>query len=162
MTLSSKFVWKENDLMILPAGDFVNRGVTGTQHPPKGCSRVVEEWLSTLDKDRDRIINGCCTGIDEIIGRRAFERGFWVHGVVPANRSKVSRDFTRWCKTWELMDERTDYMQRNDRIVELSFDLTAFPRESIEQLRSGTWATVRRGWKKGITVTIISLEHLIP
>lgn len=136
------------------------RGVTGTQSPPRGSGRVIEEWLSTLDPSRDYIVCGVCIGIDTMVGRRAHERGFKVFGVVPANRSKVAPDFREWCDAWQEMPEGTDYMARNDELVKQIETLDAFPKESEEQLRSGTWATVRRGWKKGIPVEIHSLEFL--
>lgn len=165
MILGDKFTWKEGDLTFYPPlivpSKLRPRGVTGTQRPPRGSGKVVEEWLSTLDRTKDFIVCGVCIGIDEIVGRRAHERGFQVFGVVPWNRSRVARDFKTWCTGWQEMPEGTDYMDRNDELVKQVETLTAFPRESVEQLRSGTWATVRRGWKKGIPVDIWSLEHLI-
>lgn len=137
------------------------RGVTGTKSfsiPHSQVELIVDEWLETLTPMQDRIINGVCTGLDGIVGRRAHLRGFEVHGVVPFDRSRVCPDFKEWCSSWEEMPEGTDYMDRNDQLVAWSDDLTAFPRTSIEELRSGTWATVRRAQKKGIPVTIIPLN----
>ena len=46
------------------------------------------------------------------------------------------------------------YMARNDRLVEYADVLLAFPLTEEEEVRSGTWATVRRARKVGIPVEI--------
>lgn len=48
------------------------------------------------------------------------------------------------------------YMQRNQDIVDECEMLIATPKEDTEQLRSGTWGTVRRARKKGIAIVIIN------
>lgn len=158
--LSDKFVWKQDEVLVLPP-KLRPRGVTGTQRPPYGSGKVVEEWLSTLDREKDFIVCGVCIGMDTIIGKRAHERGFWVFGVVPWDRKKVAPDFRVWCFGYQEMPPGTDYMDRNQELVSQVIDLTAFPRENEEQLRSGTWATVRRARERGIPVEIRSLAHLI-
>lgn len=51
----------------------------------------------------------------------------------------------------------TDYMERND-VVALHVDvLLAFPADAEEELRSGTWATVRRVRKRGGEVRVRAL-----
>jgi len=47
------------------------------------------------------------------------------------------------------------YLERNKDIVRLSEVLIAAPETSREELRSGTWATVRYARKKGIPVFIL-------
>lgn len=51
------------------------------------------------------------------------------------------------------------YMKRNDALVEHCDVLLAFPRTTQEQLRSGTWSTVRRARKAGKEVRIYPLEQ---
>jgi hypothetical protein len=46
-------------------------------------------------------------------------------------------------------------IERNTEIVDDSDHLFAAPKEQFEQLRSGTWATVRRARKKGIPYEIL-------
>ena len=50
------------------------------------------------------------------------------------------------------------YMRRNDRLVEACTRLVALPRTSREELRSGTWATIRRARKAGVPVDIYPLS----
>jgi predicted Rossmann fold nucleotide-binding protein DprA/Smf involved in DNA uptake len=53
------------------------------------------------------------------------------------------------------------YMARNDRLVSHADTLIAFPAIATEQLRSGTWATIRRARKAGVPVRIypLTLAH---
>lgn len=132
-----------------------NHGYTGTQSPGPNAEAIVDAHLGTLNPERCIIVQGCCIGMDEIVGKRAHAQGFHVVGIVPANRSKVAPDYLDWCDTVIYMPEGTSYMDRNDEIVKWSYELTAFPNTDQEELRSGTWATVRRGWKKRIRVEII-------
>ena len=48
-----------------------------------------------------------------------------------------------------------EYIQRNHDIVDASDILVATPKEDTEQLRSGTWATIRYALKKGKKVYVI-------
>ena len=50
------------------------------------------------------------------------------------------------------------YMKRNDALVRACDILLAFPKTAKEELRSGTWATVRRGRKAGRDVRIHPLH----
>jgi hypothetical protein len=50
------------------------------------------------------------------------------------------------------------YMARNDALVACADILIAFPERPDEEVRSGTWATVRRARKAGITVVLAPLE----
>lgn len=47
------------------------------------------------------------------------------------------------------------YLERNDDIAEASDVLIACPKAKEEQLRSGTWSTVRRARKRGKLVILI-------
>jgi len=56
-----------------------------------------------------------------------------------------------------------DYLARNHFIVAYSEELVAAPKSNKEELRSGTWATIRYARKRKRMVTIIypdgSLEY---
>jgi predicted Rossmann fold nucleotide-binding protein DprA/Smf involved in DNA uptake len=56
-------------------------------------------------------------------------------------------------------DRGASYMLRNDRLVAHADILLAFPETGVEQIRSGTWSTVRRARKAGIGVHITPLSH---
>ena len=51
--------------------------------------------------------------------------------------------------------EKKEYLQRNKDVVDSSDTLVAFPRTYEEQLRSGTWSTIRYARKKNKTIVII-------
>lgn len=50
------------------------------------------------------------------------------------------------------------YMLRNDRLVAHADILLAFPETNAQQLRSGTWATIRRARRAGIGIQIHPLS----
>lgn len=50
------------------------------------------------------------------------------------------------------------YMKRNDALIADADVLLAFPQGEVEQIRSGTWATVRRARKRGMDVRIYPLD----
>jgi len=47
------------------------------------------------------------------------------------------------------------YMDRNQAIVDACDALVATPKEGFEELRSGTWSTIRRARRRGIPVHIL-------
>lgn len=133
----------------------IMHGYTGTQSPGPDAQAIVDAHLDTLRIEDHVIIQGGNRDMDAMIGRTAYARGFKVMTILPADRSKVAPDYAAW-STWVVeMPEGTDYMARNDEIVRLADILTAFPKTDREEVRSGTWATVRRGRRKGIRVEII-------
>jgi len=133
----------------------IMHGYTGTQSPGPNADAIIRAHLETLRIEDHCIIDGLNRDMDARIGRMAYAMGFKVLGILPWNRSKIAPDYERWCYQVYEMPPGTTYMQRNDEIIRLSDILTAFPRTAVEELRSGTWATIRRGWKKRIPVEII-------
>jgi len=72
-------------------------------------------------------------------------------GHPPTNRKKMSR----WCEyVCNDMIPAEPYLLRNHRIVDAVARMVACPKGE-EELRSGTWATVRYARKCGKPVTII-------
>ena len=49
-----------------------------------------------------------------------------------------------------FMPRHTGPLDRNTKMVEVSTHQVAFPETQVEELRSGTWSTIRRARKKGI------------
>lgn len=127
-------------------------GVTGTQTPALNAGVVVAQAFMPFRDQEVTIVNGLCIGMDELCAEIADVVGFKLHGVCPANRAKVSQRAIDLCDTIEYMPPGTSYMDRNDCIIRprecppISI-LLAFPKTTQEELRSGTWATVRRGWR---------------
>lgn len=134
------------------------RGFTGTRNPPASAKNMIRLHLMTLDPEQDELVIGCCVGIDAIVGRIGHVLGFKVHGVIPIDESQVDVLWPLYCSSIEYMPDNTNYMDRNQRIVDISLDLTAFPLDAVERQRSGTWSTVRRARKAGKTVVIIPLQ----
>lgn len=127
-------------------------GVTGTQTPGPNAGDVVARAFFPYRNDNVTIVNGLCIGMDTFCAIIARDVGYNVHGVCPANRYKVAPIAVECCTSIEYMPVGTSYMDRNDCIIRPKQCppiqlLLAFPRTEIEELRSGTWATIRRGWR---------------
>ena len=100
-------------------------------------------------------VTGGCVGVDAFIAMVGHATGFHVHTVLPANHVKVDQEWKKSCTSYYQMPNGTDYMDRNDELVNRSTHMGgAFP-DGPEQQRSGTWATVRRFRRKGVKTTRI-------
>src|SRR5215218_3584051 len=73
------------------------------------------------------VVTGACIAVDALVARVARGGRRRVHTVVPADRSRVDRYWRQHCDTFEEMPPGTDHRARNERIVELSDRLVAFP-----------------------------------
>lgn len=47
------------------------------------------------------------------------------------------------------------YLERNAAIVQSTLELIATPGETVEQVRSGTWATIRQARRRRRPTTIV-------
>ncbi len=95
--------------------------------------------------------HGDCVGVDEQVAMiiKRFQPNCSIISHPPTN--PMHRAFTP-CS--QLHSPRS-YLQRNKDIVEESDVLIAFPKESGEVIRSGTWATIRHARAKGIPVLVV-------
>ncbi len=120
-----------------------------------------------LNNSVDEFISGAAHGIDTHAAASAYalSPARTKHRIVVPNRDH-NFAFVEVISKWpgfitiENMPEGTDNLDRNDRMIELADKLIAFPKTANEEKRSGTWATIRRGWKKGIAVEIHPLNEL--
>lgn len=80
--------------------------------------------------------HGDCTGADDEAHWIARECGVLVHVHPPNNRSKRA-----FCKG-DRYSPSAPYLERNHHIVDATLALVATPK-GAEELRSGTWSTVR-------------------
>lgn len=89
-----------------------------------------------------RIHHGLCIGADAIFHRisQSMHNPPLICGHPPTDRSKVEESLDGFAHLMEPLP----YLDRNTKIVEHSKVLLATPKEYEEQLRSGTWATIRR------------------
>lgn len=93
--------------------------------------------------------HGDCIGADRDAQEIANEDGWYTVSHPPEIQTK--RAFTENDRT----EPRKPYLDRNHDIVYETEMLIACPKEDTEQLRSGTWATVRYARKQGKPVRII-------
>lgn len=95
--------------------------------------------------------HGLCIGSDaQFHGLLDFmPQTLVVHGHPPLNTSKMAEGLI--C---DVMHPPLEYLMRNRAIVDAADTLFAAP-QGEEELRSGTWSTVRYARKKGINIRII-------
>lgn len=150
-------------------------GFTGTQSGMNSFqSHEVKKLFNLLDPDEFH--HGDCIGADTEahwmfiyyhIENNTKERKIVVHP--PTNDGKASflwvidkwpahiKEKLRNCQFKLLIETREPfaYLLRNQDIVRETEKLVATPKEMEHTLRSGTWATVRFGWKQKKEVIVI-------
>lgn len=130
----------------------LNVGLTGSQF---GMTReqINRVGLFILKFEPAKVHHGLCIGADSIFHRLVQAVSFPIDicGHPPIDRSKVDESLDGFT---HLMDP-LPYLDRNSTIVDHSRVLLATPKEYSEQLRSGTWSTVRRARKANILRFII-------
>ncbi len=99
--------------------------------------------------DADIVDIGDCVGGDAQAYAVARELGCHIVGHPPDNPKH--RAFLDYDEEWATMP----YLTRNHDMVDVADRLIAMPRTDEEELRSGTWATVRYARAKGVPVTLI-------
>lgn len=126
-------------------------GFTGTQ---RGMT------MSQVQRFKDLVVrlsplefhHGDCVGADEeahaIVRMVAPLCVIVIHP--PTNGSKRA-----FCVGNRILPPR-EYLVRNRNIVEAVHRLAACPKSPVEQLRSGTWSTVRRARQAGLQVDLIT------
>lgn len=129
-------------------------GFTGTQVGMTDAQvRALSEWIDT--SDIAEVHHGDCVGADqqfhEIV--RLLKPDAKIHIHPPTNSSKRA-----FC-SGDVLDPPRDYLDRNQDIVDACDTLLATPKEMTEQLRSGTWATIRRARKAGKTIVYFLADY---
>jgi hypothetical protein len=109
-----------------------------------------------LDLKGNEFHHGDAVGADADAHRIALNMGYAIVIHPPKNPSKRA-----FCKIGDILPEK-DYLDRNKDIVDATDVLIATPKENTEQLRSGTWSTVRYARKKGKKVYIIKPDEPMP
>ena len=93
--------------------------------------------------------HGDCIGADAQAHLIALKLGFIIHIHPPSNPKQRA-----FCTAHHDMTPKP-YIERNHNIVDAVELMIATPDEAIEQLRSGTWATIRYAWKRNRKIIII-------
>lgn len=112
-------------------------GFTGTQ---KGMTQAqlwaVDELLQN-DLTFEWAHHGDCIGADADFHKLADLNGLKMHGHPPLKRNKRA-----FCK-FDKIEEEKEYLDRNKDIVDAVEYMIACPQGFEEELRSGTWSTIR-------------------
>lgn len=123
-------------------------GFTGTQRGMTAAQKST--FKSLLDGRAGEFHHGDCIGADA----EAHDIAVDVCELEPVIHPPSNPRKRAWKKAARIMPVRP-YLERNHDIVDAADELIATPGEDIEQMRSGTWATVRYARKRGKMVTII-------
>ena len=122
-------------------------GFTGTQ---KGMTNRQKQALATWLEQAAEFHHGDCIGADA----QAHTLAQFQHCPIiihpPINSTKRAR-----CSGALVVRPMKEYLARNHDIVDETDVLVAAPATHIEQMRSGTWATVRYARKKGKSIAIL-------
>lgn len=126
--------------------------------------------------DGTEYTSGCAFGVDTIAGQAVIEHHMHRPGVFLRLAVPAALHNSAWVgevgqmiggqlgvdavieRAPEGRTKSESYMLRNDLIVAHLDRLVAFPPTREEELRSGTWATVRRAHKAGKDVIILPLD----
>jgi hypothetical protein len=130
----------------------VDVGFTGTQ---KGMTDAQAKTLlvALASLAPGRFHHGGCIGSDAEADAIAHSLGYEMHLHPPIKIDKIAnlnRDLSK-----DTVYEAKDYLIRDTDIAKAAQVLIATPRERHEVMRSGTWATIRRGRRYSTFVVII-------
>jgi len=111
-----------------------------------------KEFINQLDSYPDEMIftHGDCIGADTGAHNIAYSLGFEIK-ILPCYLWRQCS----FCKGGKVIAKAIGPLERNKLIVEDSEIMLACPKEFTEQLRSGTWATIRCAKKANRNLTII-------
>jgi len=132
-------------------GDDMRIGFTGTQvGMTEAQKKTFTNVLDILGYPTVGTFNhGDCVGADAEAHAIAKGKGWRTICHPPTNNSK--RAFTENDHTMTPYS----YLERNQHIVGMAEQLIATPKGFEEELRSGTWATIRYAKKRGTLVRVI-------
>ena len=126
-------------------------GITGTRD---GMTLSQEDmFLDVLElfDDVKEFHHGDCIGVDAEAATLVTQ---YFPNCTTISHPPIKDKFRAFHKSKYVRNPK-DYLDRNKDIVECCDVLIAIPAESTEQLRSGTWSTVRYARKLGKPVMII-------
>lgn len=116
----------------------------------KFLTELLNKYLLITHDSPFEFHHGDCIGSDEEAAAIAFEIGYKICCHPPINPTKRA-----FFHNNDVMYDLKGYIDRNHDIVDSCDILIATPKEKEEQLRSGTWATIRYARKTGKPVEII-------
>jgi hypothetical protein len=122
-------------------------GFTGTR---KGATDAQMSTLRVLLRDAHALHHGDAIGADAQAHKLALELGILVTVHPPTNDK-----YRAFCTGYTARQDAAPYGVRDMDIVRACDRLYATPAGYAEELRSGTWATVRYARSVAIPITII-------
>ncbi len=126
-------------------------GFTGTQSGMNARQALkLARFLAVLSEPSpiDEFHHGDCIGADKQFHQ--FVQDCELTFIHPPENDKKRA----WCFSHHILKPKP-YLERNHDIVNATDVLIATPRTSYEELRSGTWATIRYAIKKEKKVIVI-------
>jgi len=123
-------------------------GITGTRN---GATAEQIAWARSYfeklskQKELHYLVHGCALGADEQIATEAYSYGFRVGGH-PSNNDYWTSDKAK--SLCYVLAKPLPPLKRNLNIIHACEVLLAFPASDHEELRSGTWMTIRSAGKE--------------
>lgn len=134
-------------------------GFTGTR---TGMNRYQIKQFENFFLPRKHLISefhhGDCVGADEDAHYLLKMMEYTKHIKIIIH-PPVKRTTRAFCKGTFLLCEEKEYIERTHDIVDSCTLLLAAPKSDIEEIRSGTWATVRYARSIGRDVLILKRER---
>jgi hypothetical protein len=119
-------------------------GFTGTRDGMTEKQKAALRSILTTIR-ASHLHHGCCTGADAEAHEIAKVMGLGIE-IHPSTDTKTQvRTLYPDC---ELLHEQKPALERNKDIVQATRVIVACPKTEAEELRSGTWATVRHARKQ--------------
>jgi len=101
------------------------------------------------DNEIDEVHHGDCVGSDKDFHDVCATKEFKIV-IHPPKNNKMRAN----CISEHILPAK-DYLDRNHDIVDFTDMLVAFPSSETEEIRSGTWATIRYAKKKNKKILLI-------
>ena len=136
----------------------IHIGFTGTQHGVTGAQlNRVAHILGRWERVWPGVClhHGDCLGADQQAHQIARGLGMRIEGHPPLNPAKRA-----WCE-FDVQCDAETYLARNRAIVKATAHLLAAPATPHEQLRSGTWATIRYARQQNQEITIVGPDGTV-
>lgn len=124
-------------------------GFTGTREGMTSSQIVAIDELLSDDLIIRWASHGDCVGADAQFHMIAREQGLFIKGHPPTDPK-----LRAYCDFDEMAEEKP-YLVRNKDIVDETDLLIAAPKEMTEQMRGGTWSTIRYARKAGKLIMIV-------
>lgn len=125
---------------------------TGTRAGMKPIQKTLLTVAITQKKPKI-FCHGDAIGADEEAHRIAFDLVNAIYIFPPINPKY--RAYCSHSRQDDHIFPEEDYIVRDHHMVDWSDELIATPKHEVEELRSGTWATIRYARKQEMQITII-------